>query len=107
MQYRLLGRSGLRVSELCFGAMSFGNEWGYGSEEEESRKCFDAFVDAGGNFFDTADNYTEGHSEQLLGEFIHSERERYVIASKYTLTRLGENPRGRAIPTPLETTASI
>jgi aryl-alcohol dehydrogenase-like predicted oxidoreductase len=85
MQYRLLGQSGLRVSELCFGVMSFGTEWGYGTEEEESKKCFDAFINAGGNFFDTADNYTGGHSESLLGRFIQEERERYVIASKYTL----------------------
>lgn len=85
MKYRLLGNSGLRVSELCFGAMSFGSEWGYGSAEEESRACFDAFVNAGGNFFDTADQYTDGHSERLLGQFVRSERRRYVVATKCTL----------------------
>lgn len=85
MKYRPLGNSGLRVSELCFGAMSFGSDWGYGSDESESRKCFDAFVDAGGNFFDTADCYTEGHSEEYLGKFMKGKRDRLVIASKCSL----------------------
>ncbi len=85
MKYKRLGNTGLMVSELCFGAMSFGDNWGYGSNEEESKACFDAFVEAGGNFFDTACNYTEGNSEKLLGKFIAGQRERFVIASKCTL----------------------
>jgi Predicted oxidoreductases (related to aryl-alcohol dehydrogenases) len=83
MRYKLLGKSGLRVSELCLGAMTFGEEWGFGSSKDESRKVFDAFVEAGGNFVDTANNYTVGTSEKYVGEFITSERERFVLATKY------------------------
>lgn len=94
MKYKMLGKSGLRVSELCLGAMTFGENWGYGSDEEGSRQCFEAFVEAGGNFIDTANNYTEGNSEKLLGKFIHENRERYVIASKCTLC----SPMGSKYP---------
>lgn len=95
MQYRLLGRSGLRVSELCLGTMTFGEEWGWGSSEEESRKVFDAFVEAGGNFFDTADGYTNGSSERMLGSFLASERDRYVVATKFSFsTRPGDPNAG-------------
>jgi aryl-alcohol dehydrogenase-like predicted oxidoreductase len=83
MRYKLLGKSGLRVSELCLGAMTFGEEWGWGGSKEESRKMFDAFVEAGGNFIDTANVYTGGASEKYVGEFIASERERFVLATKY------------------------
>ena len=83
MRYKLLGKSGLRVSELCLGAMTFGEEWGFGSSKEESGRVFDAFVEAGGNFIDTANNYTGGTSEKYVGEFIASERERFVLATKY------------------------
>jgi aryl-alcohol dehydrogenase-like predicted oxidoreductase len=69
MRYKLLGKSGLRVSELCLGTMTFGEDWGWGSLKEESRKVYDAFLEAGGNFIDTANVYTSGTSEQLLGEF--------------------------------------
>jgi aryl-alcohol dehydrogenase-like predicted oxidoreductase len=85
MQYHLLGRSGLRVSELCLGTMTFGTEWGWGSDKEESRKVFDTFINAGGNFLDTANRYTEGTSERWLGEFVKSERHHFVVATKYTL----------------------
>jgi aryl-alcohol dehydrogenase-like predicted oxidoreductase len=94
MKYKLLGKSGLRVSEFCLGAMSFGTGWGYGSDDDESKKVFDAFANAGGNFIDTADNYLEGHSETLLGQFIHSNRDRFVIASKCTLC----SPMGSQYP---------
>ena len=94
MKYKMLGKSGLRVSELCLGAMTFGENWGYGSDEEGSRQCFETFVEAGGNFIDTANNYTEGNSEKLLGKFIHENRERYVIASKCTLC----SPMGSKYP---------
>ncbi|MCU0646969.1 MAG: aldo/keto reductase [Gemmatimonadaceae bacterium] len=91
MRYHLLGRSALRVSELCLGTMTFGEEWGWGASADESRRIFDAFVAAGGNFIDTANRYTEGTSERLVGEFVRSDRERFVIASKYTLfTRKGD-----------------
>jgi aryl-alcohol dehydrogenase-like predicted oxidoreductase len=66
MRYKLLGRTGLRVSELCLGAMTFGDESseGWGASKEESRRIFDAFAEAGGNFIDTANNYTDGNSER-------------------------------------------
>jgi aryl-alcohol dehydrogenase-like predicted oxidoreductase len=85
MRYKLLGRSGLRVSELCLGTMTFGEDWGWGASQEESQRLFDAFADAGGNFIDTACNYTEGTSEKLVGEFVASDRDYFVIATKYTL----------------------
>jgi len=92
MRYKLLGRTGLRVSELCLGAMTFGEEWGWGASKEESRRIFDAFAEAGGNFIDTANYYTAGTSERFVGEFVASERGRYVIATKYTLTMLPDDP---------------
>lgn len=85
MRYKLLGRSGLRVSEICLGTMTFGEDWGWGASREESRRQFDAYVEAGGNFLDTANRYTEGTSETLVGEFIAAERDRFVVATKYTL----------------------
>ena len=84
MKYQLLGKSGLRVSEICLGAMTFGEEWGWGSSKEESHKIFNAYVDAGGNFIDTANKYTEGTSEKYIGEFIAGDRDRFVLATKYT-----------------------
>lgn len=84
MRYKLHGRSGLRVSELCLGAMTFGSNWGWGGDDSESRAMFDAFVEAGGNFIDTAHVYTEGASERLVGEFIASDRDHFVVATKYT-----------------------
>jgi aryl-alcohol dehydrogenase-like predicted oxidoreductase len=92
MQYKLLGRSGLRVSELCLGTMTFGEEWGWGDNKEISRKVFDTFIEAGGNFIDTANTYTNGTSEQLLGEFIAKEREKYVLATKYVLSMNPQDP---------------
>lgn len=87
MKYKLLGKSGLRVSSLCLGAMTFGEEWGsFGASEDESRKIYDAFLAAGGNFIDTANKYTEGTSERFLGKFMGSDRGRIVLATKYTLT---------------------
>lgn len=89
MKYITLGKSGLHVSELCLGTMTFGEDWGWGASKEESRKIFDAFADAGGNFIDTAGNYTNGTSETFVGEFIASERDRFVVATKYSL-RVGK-----------------
>lgn len=86
MRYRLLGRSGLRVSELCLGTMTFGNDWGWGADAAESARIFAAFAESGGNFVDTANNYTGGTSEQLVGELTEPDRDRWVIATKYTLT---------------------
>ncbi|MDJ0752903.1 MAG: aldo/keto reductase [Ardenticatenaceae bacterium] len=85
MNFKLLGRSGLRVSELCLGTMTFGDDWGWGASKDESRKVFDMFVNRGGNFIDTACNYTEGTSEKFVGEFVASDRDYFVVATKYTL----------------------
>jgi aryl-alcohol dehydrogenase-like predicted oxidoreductase len=92
MRYKLLGNSGLRVSELCLGTMTFGEDWGWGTSPEESRKVYDIFLEAGGNFIDTANVYTNGTSERLLGEFMHGQRERIVLATKYTGAAPGTDP---------------
>ncbi|MBF2029859.1 MAG: aldo/keto reductase [Oscillatoriales cyanobacterium C42_A2020_001] len=89
MRYKLLGNSGLRVSELCLGTMTFGEDWGWGGSYDESRKMFDAFGEAGGNFIDTANLYTNGTSEKFVGEFVASDRDRWVVATKYSLTMGG------------------
>ena len=92
MNYKLLGKSGLRVSEISLGTMTFGEEWGWGSNKEESKKVFDAFANAGGNFIDSANRYTEGTSEKFVGEFIASDREHFVVATKYTLYTKKDDP---------------
>ena len=92
MRYKLLGASGLRVSELALGTMTFGETWGWGASKEESRSIFDAFAEAGGNFVDTANNYTDGTSEEYVGEFVASDREHFVIATKYTLSTRRDDP---------------
>ncbi len=101
MKYQLLGKSGLRVSELCLGTMTFGKEWGFGASKEQSHKIFNAYVDAGSNFIDTANKYTEGTSEKYIGEFIAGGRDQFVIASKYTSnTRRGDpNAGGNSVRT--------
>jgi aryl-alcohol dehydrogenase-like predicted oxidoreductase len=86
MRLKLLGRSGLRVSEMALGTMTFGTDWGWGSDKEESRRVFDAYVDAGGNFIDTANRYTFGTSERYVGEFIKGDRDRFCLATKFTIT---------------------
>ena len=86
MDYKLLGKTGIKVSELCLGTMTFGTDWNFGSNKQESKRIFDAFCNTGGNFFDTANIYTTGTSEKYLGEFMKSERDNLVIASKYSLT---------------------
>jgi aryl-alcohol dehydrogenase-like predicted oxidoreductase len=92
MRYKLLGKSGLRVSELCLGTMTFGEDWGWGASKEESRRIFDAFAEAGGNFIDTACNYTNGTSERYVGEFVHAQRDSWVVATKYTLNTRRTDP---------------
>ena len=98
MRYKLLGRSGLRVSELCLGTMTFGEDWGWGASKDESRKIFDTYAEAGGNFLDTANKYTEGSSERMVGEFVAAERERFVVATKYSLEHAGRRPERRGQP---------
>ena len=93
--YRFLGSSGLRVSPLALGTMTFGPDWGRGAEREDARAIFEAYVDRGGNFIDTANAYTDGTAERMVGEFARSRRDRLVIATKYTMpTRPGDPDSG-------------
>lgn len=92
MRYRLLGPSGLRVSEAALGTMTFGEDWGWGAPERECAAMFEAFAAAGGNFVDTADNYTDGTSERIVGRLVASDRERFVVATKYTLSARADDP---------------
>ena len=92
MRYRLLGHSGLRVSEAALGTMTFGEEWGWGASKDEARKVYDAFRAAGGNFLDTANMYTKGTSESFLGEFMQGHRPSVVLATKYTNAVPGTDP---------------
>lgn len=92
MRYALFGRSGLRVSELALGTMTFGEDWGWGASKEESRRIFDRFAEAGGNFIDTANNYTDGTSERFVGEFVGTDREHFVVATKYSLSTRKDDP---------------
>jgi aryl-alcohol dehydrogenase-like predicted oxidoreductase len=92
MRYRLLGRSGLRVAEVALGTMTFGEDWGWGAPEDECRRIFERYAEAGGNFVDTANNYTDGSSEEIVGRLVAPERERFVVATKYTLTMRADDP---------------
>ena len=86
MRSKIFGRrTGLRVSELALGAGNFGTRWGHGAERTEAKKVFDTYVEAGGNFIDTADSYQFGESEEIVGEFVASDRDYFVLATKYTL----------------------
>ena|ERR1700746_1687959 len=100
MNYRLLGKSGLRVSEFCLGTMTFGEDWGWGSSKDEAKKIYDAFRKEGGNFIDTANIYTNGTSESFLGEFLKgTSRERgprneiYKRRSGHGPKRSGQSPQ--------------
>jgi aryl-alcohol dehydrogenase-like predicted oxidoreductase len=91
MRYTLLGNSGLRVSELALGTMTFGEDWGWGAGPDACAEMFEQYADAGGNFVDTANNYTNGTAEQILGDLLEGRREEFVVATKYTLsTREGD-----------------
>ena len=92
MRYRLLGNSGLRVSEAALGTMTFGDDWGWGAAKDESRKVYEAFREVGGNFVDTANLYTNGTSESFLGEFMQGHRHSIVMATKYTNAVPGTDP---------------
>lgn len=94
MRYKLLGNSGLRVSELCLGTMTFGEDWGWGASFDESHKIYDTFREAGGNFIDTANIYTNGTSEKYVGELIASERDAIVVATKYSNGIPSSDPNG-------------
>lgn len=91
MRYRLLGRTGLRVSEVFLGAMTFGEEE-LGASPQEARRILDLYGEAGGNLIDTANFYSGGRSETILGELLTGRRDRFVLASKYTVSRDGSDP---------------
>ncbi|MEM9555045.1 MAG: aldo/keto reductase [Acidobacteriota bacterium] len=94
MDYVTLGNTGLRVSRLALGTMTFGDDWGWGADDSVSRQIFDAYVDAGGNLFDTADLYTNGRSEEMLGRFVRDAglRDRAVIATKFSYNAAPGDP---------------
>ncbi|SFP68792.1 aldo/keto reductase [Parafilimonas terrae] len=93
MKYKLLGRSGLKVSELCLGTMGFGTENGWGADKEASFSIMEKYAEAGGNFLDTANIYKFGTSEKIIGEFLNArDRDYFVIATKYSLHDNKTNP---------------
>ena len=95
MRYKLLGRTGLRVSELCLGAMIFGDRrGGWGASKDEAAGIVERFAEAGGNFIDTANSYAGGESERIVGELVAAERERWVLSTKYTLSMRPDDPNG-------------
>jgi aryl-alcohol dehydrogenase-like predicted oxidoreductase len=96
-QYVTLGRSGLRVSPLCLGAMTFGEELGWGTSVEESQQIIDRYVELGGNFVDTANFYTRSHSEKIIGDHVGrhpARRDRLVIATKFSGNLYPGDPNG-------------
>ncbi len=92
MRYKLFGKSGLRVSELCLGTMTFGPNWGWGADKAEAKNIFDAYAAAGGNFIDTANRYTDGTAESYLGEFLAPDRDHFILATKYSLYDRKDDP---------------
>ena len=92
MKYLLFGNTGLRISELCLGTMTFGNDWGWGADKATSSKIFDLYTAEGGNFIDTANLYSDGKSEKYIGEFIKSDRSHFVLGTKFTLKDGFNNP---------------
>ena len=89
MRYRIFGNTGLRLSTLALGTGNFGNGWGYGADKEEARNIYSRYREAGGNFIDTADQYQFGQSETMLSDFIATERDDIVLATKFSL---GDSP---------------
>jgi aryl-alcohol dehydrogenase-like predicted oxidoreductase len=95
--YVTLGRSGLRVSPMCLGAMTFGEDLGWGSSVEESQQIIDRFIELGGNFIDTANFYTKSHSEKIIGDHVgrhRARRDRLVIATKFSGNLYPGDPNG-------------
>src|SRR5260221_14210811 len=84
MRYRLMGTSGVRISEVALGTMTFGEDWGWGASPDVSATMLDLFAEAGGNVIDTADVYTNGTSETIVGELLKGRRDRFVLATKFT-----------------------
>ena len=94
MEYYTLGKTGLKVSRLALGTMTFGDEWGWGADEPNARQLFDAYLEAGGNFIDTADLYTNGTSEKMVGRFVKESgtRDRVIISTKFSYSAESGNP---------------
>lgn len=92
MRYQILGNTGLRVSELCLGTMSFGDKWGFGADEKTSHQVLDAYRAGGGNFLDTANKYHNGQTEEILGRWLEAKRHEMVVATKYTLAMNQDDP---------------
>src|SRR5256885_13625548 len=95
--YVTLGRSGLRVSPFCIGAMTFGEDLGWGTSVKESEAILDRFIELGGNFIDTANLYTKGHSEKIVGDHLgrhKDKRDRLVIATKFSANMYPRDPNG-------------
>src|SRR5262245_47171739 len=95
--YVTLGRSGLRVSPLCLGAMTFGEDLGWGTSVEESQRIIDRYIERGGNFIDTANFYTKSHSEKIIGDHVGrhpARRDRLVIATKFSGNLYPGDPNG-------------
>lgn len=92
MRYQRLGTSGLKVSELSLGTMTFGEDWGWGADRNEAEAQFTAYREAGGNFIDTANVYTGGTAEKWVGDLVKDDRDRYVVATKYTLATSRSDP---------------
>jgi aryl-alcohol dehydrogenase-like predicted oxidoreductase len=90
--YRLLGRSGLRVSPLSLGTMNFGATGAWATEEDAAKEIFDRYVEQGGNFVDTANYYSQGKSERVLSKLIQGRRDSLVISTKYSLTMRPGDP---------------
>ncbi|MGB9089141.1 MAG: aldo/keto reductase [Pseudomonas farsensis] len=84
MDYRIFGKTGLKVSELALGTGNFGTRWGHGADADTSKAIFNAYAEAGGNFIDTADAYQFGQSEELLGSLLAGRRDNFVVATKFT-----------------------
>ncbi len=92
LRYRLLGKTGLRVSEVCLGTMSFGNQWGFGADEATSHQILDLYAEQGGNFLDTANKYHGGETEEIVGRWLGDKRDSMVVATKYTLAMDHKDP---------------
>jgi aryl-alcohol dehydrogenase-like predicted oxidoreductase len=90
--YRLLGNSGMRISPISLGTMTFGTDWGFGADQMESQKIFDIYADRGGNFIDAANVYANGSSENFLGQMLQNRRDRFVVSTKYSLNTDPTNP---------------
>src|SRR3984893_11793991 len=92
MRYKILGKSGGRFSEVALGTMTFGGDWGWGASPDVSAKILDLFADAGGNVIDTADAYTTGTSETILGELLKGCRDKFVLGTNFTNQTDADDP---------------